>query len=760
MKRNTEIQKIAFVGDYLPRKCGIATFTYDLCTSVATQYPGSDCFVVPINDLAQGYDYPAEVRFEIEEQEVDSYLRAADFLNFANTDIVSLQHEFGIFGGPAGSHVVRLLRDLRMPVVTTLHTVLREPTHEQRRVLNQVADLSARLVVMSERARSFLREVYNVPDAKIDLIAHGIPDMPFVDPNFYKDQFGVEGKFVALTFGLLSPNKGIELMLKAMPAILREFPNFVYIVLGATHPSLIREQGERYRINLERLAKDLGIKPNVSFYNRFVEIDELIEFIGMADIYITPYLNPAQIVSGTLAYSFGCGKAVISTPYWYAEELLADGRGVLVPYGDSKALAREVCELLRDEPRRHAMRKKAYLLGREMIWSHVAHLYMESFQRARRSRLDVPYKPLAVRTLAEQPPDLPAWRLDHLVRMTDSAGMFQHASSAIPNFAEGYCTDDNARALLATLLLEQLGQSTTQVHRLATIYAAFVNHAFDRSRGRFRNFLGFDRRWLEEAGSDDCHGRALWVLGACVGKSRRRDLQFWASQLFDLALPAITETTSPRAWAFGLIGVCLYLQRFGGARPASQVRDALTERLIEALEKTSTPEWSWFEEVLSYDNAKLPHSLLASGRAGGNSRAVALGLQALRWLVEQQKSPSGYFRPVGSNGFYHRGGERTQFDQQPIEAHATVSACIEAYHACDDSYWLQEARLAFEWFLGANDLALDLYDAKTGGCCDGLQEDRVNLNQGAESTLAFLLSLGEMKLLEGTQATFRQLQVS
>jgi glycosyltransferase involved in cell wall biosynthesis len=760
MKRNSDIQKIAFIGDYLPRKCGIATFTYDLCTSVATQYPGSDCFVVPINDIPQGYEYPAEVRFEIEEQDVDSYLRAADYLNFANLDILCLQHEYGIFGGPAGSHVVRLLADLRMPIVTTLHTVLRDPSPDQRRVLNQIAELSARLVVMSERAEQFLRDVYAVPAAKIDLIAHGIPDMPFVDPNFYKDQFGVEGKFVALTFGLLSPNKGIEQMLKAMPTILREFPNFVYIVLGATHPNLLREQGERYRLSLERLAKDLGIKPNVSFYNRFVEIDELIEFIGMADIYVTPYLNPAQITSGTLAYAFGCGKAVLSTPYWYAEELLAESRGVLVPFSDSAALAREICELLRDEPRRHAMRKKAYLLGREMIWSHIAHLYMESFQRARRSRLDVPYKPLAVRTLAEQPMDLPGWRLEHLIRMTDSAGMFQHASFTIPNFEEGYCTDDNARALLLTVLLEQLGQSSPQVNRLATTYAAFLSFAFDREPCRFRNFLGFDRRWREDVGSDDCHGRALWVLGACVGRSKRRDLQFWASQLFDLALPTITSTPSPRAWAFALIGIAHYLQRFGGARPASQVRDVLTERLIDSFEKSSAADWAWFENILSYDNAKLPHALIASGRSGGSSRAIVVGLEALRWLVNQQKAPAGYFRPIGSNGFHVRGHERAQFDQQPIEAHATVSACIEAYHASEDTSWLHEARLAFEWFLGRNDLGDDLYDAKSGGCCDGLQEDRLNLNQGAESTLAFLLALGEMKLLESTLATSRLVQVN
>src|SRR3954454_13313102 len=368
MTRNTDIRKIAFIGDYLPRKCGIATFTYDVCTSVATQYPGSDCFVVPVNDLPEGYEYPREVRFEIEEQELESYLRAADYLNFSNADIVCLQHEYGIFGGPAGSHIIRLLRNLRRPVVTTLHTVVREPSDDQRRVLDQVVDLSARVVVMTERARMFLREIYEVPEAKIDLIAHGIPDMPFVDPAFYKDQFGVEGRPVALTFGLLSPNKGIEHMLRAVPAILKEFPDFVYIVLGATHPDLVRDQGERYRLSLERLARDLGIKTSVIFYNRFVELTELTEFIRAADVYVTPYLNPAQITAGTLAYSFGCGKPIVSPPYWHAEELLADRRGVLVPFADSSALAREICGLLGDPPRRLAMCRQAYALGREMIW--------------------------------------------------------------------------------------------------------------------------------------------------------------------------------------------------------------------------------------------------------------------------------------------------------------------------------------------------------------------------------------------------------
>jgi len=753
---DSKIRKIAFVGDYLPRKCGIATFTHDMYASVAGRFPDAQCFVVPVNDRPEGYDYPPEVRFEIEEQDLESYRRAADFLNFANTDVVCLQHEYGIYGGVAGSHILGLLRDLRMPVVTTFHTVLREPDVDQRRVLKELAALSARVVVMTERARTFLRGIYGVPEAKIDLIAHGIPDTPFVDPDLYKDQFGVGGRLVALTFGLLSPNKGIEHMLRAVPEVHESFPDFVYIVLGATHPGLVREQGERYRLSLERLARDLGISKQVIFYNRFVELKELTEFIRAADVYVTPYLNPAQITSGTLAYSFGCGKAIVSTPYWHAEELLADGRGVLVPFADSGALAREICGLLRDEPRRNAMCEQAYRLGRGMIWAHSARLYMESFQQARLGRQDQPFKPLAVRTLAEQQAELPAWRLDHLARLTDATGMFQHATHTIPNFAEGYCTDDNARALLLTVLLEELGQGGTQVHRLATTYAAFLQAAFDRGRRRFRNFLDFDRRWLEEVGSEDCHGRALWALGTCVGRSRRPDLPSWAASHFELALPAILETTSPRTWAFALLGIREYLRRLGGDRLSAQARDTLTARLIDLYERTATPDWPWFEEVLSYDVARLPQALIATGRDGGNARALEVGLHALGWLVTVQRAPQEHFRAIGCNGFYRKGHKRARFDQQPIEANATVSACLEAYRATQDPAWMNEARSAFEWFLGRNDLGQDLYDPGTGGCCDGLQEDRVNRNQGAESTLAFLLSLAEMSLLESSVAAFRQ----
>src|SRR5476651_1499264 len=351
----TEIKKIAFIGDYLPRKCGIATFTSDLRAALLGAYPNVESFVAPVNDLPEGYEYPSEVRFEFGENDLDSYRRTADYLNFSNADVVCLQHEYGIYGGPAGSFILALLRHLRIPVVTTLHTVLEQPDTQQRRVLQELGSLSSRMVVMSERGRKMLLDIYGVPAEKIDVIPHGIPDLPFVDSNFYKDQFGVEGKHVLLTFGLLSPNKGIENVLRALPEIVKKFPNLVYIILGATHPNLVREQGEAYRLSLELLAKDLGIKKHVSFYNRFVDQEELKIFLGVADLYITPYQNAAQTTSGTLAYAFGCGKAIISTPYWHAQELLEDGRGVLVPFNDTKAMAQAVLTLLGDDKKRNAM---------------------------------------------------------------------------------------------------------------------------------------------------------------------------------------------------------------------------------------------------------------------------------------------------------------------------------------------------------------------------------------------------------------------
>ncbi len=746
---NSDLKRIAFIGNYLPRQCGIATFTTDLCEAFAEQYPETHCFAVPVNDIEEGYPYPPRVRFELAENDLTSYRRAADFLNINNVDLVCLQHEYGIYGGPAGSHILALLRELRMPVVTTLHTILREPDPLQRRVLEELARLSDRLIVMSRRSEEFLQEIYGVPEEKIDFIPHGIPDVPFVDPNFYKDQFGVEGKLVLLTFGLLSPNKGIENVIKALPAILAEHPNVVYIVLGATHPHIKRQEGETYRLALQRLARAEGVEGSVIFHNRFVSLEELVEFIGATDIYITPYLNREQIVSGTLAYTVGAGKAVISTPYWYAEELLAEDRGLLVPFNDPEAIAEQVLYLLDNEPERHAMRKRAYLYGREMIWPKVAQAYMESFHRAREERIRSPRPAFVARTLDKQLGELPLLKLDHLRRLTDDTGMLQHAIFCVPNYDEGYTTDDNARALIVTALLEELGEGKgAEIQRLASRYLAFLWHAFNPDTGRFRNFLSYDRRWLEEVGSEDSHGRALWSLGTVVARSHNQGLRGLAGQLFSRVLPAVLEFQHPRPWAFALLGIHEYLRRFAGDRAALNAREVLGERLLELYHAHSTKDWPWFEDRLTYCNAKLPHALLVCGKGMSRDDMIDIGLRTLQWLADIQRADKGHFMPIGNQGFYPKDGEKARFDQQPIEAHAMVSACLEAFRLTGDEQWRKEAQRAFDWFLGHNDLGLPLYDPTTGGCRDGLHPDRVNQNQGAESTLAFLMSLLEMRLAE------------
>lgn len=600
-----------------------------------------------------------------------------------------------------------------------------------------------------------LHDIYKAPPAKIDLIPHGIPDVSFVDPTYFKDLFGVEGKIVLLTFGLLSPNKGIEHVLNALPPILAEFPELVYIVLGATHPNELREHGEAYRLSLEILAKRNKVNQNVIFYNQFVDIENLKEFIGAADFYVTPYLNEAQITSGTLAYAFGAGKAVVSTPYWHAAELLADGRGVLVPFGDAPAIATEVIGLLRDDTRRHAMRKNAYRLGREMIWSNVAQQYMHSFECSRLEGAAPSRKSLATKRLDQKPRELPKMNLSHLALMTDSTGVFQHALFSVPNFSEGYCTDDNARVFILSVLLGELGKDPECVRRLATTSAAFLHHAFDLKTGRFHNHMSFERCWLDDQGSEDSHGRALWALGVGVGRSPFRSFQMMAGQLFALALPALTGLSSPRAWAFGLIGIHEYLRRLSGDSLVNQTRETLIGRLMDRFDASAHPDWQWFEAELSYDNAKLAHALILCGQATGQQAVLDRGLQALRWLTTLQMSEKGHFRPIGSNGFYRRGGIRADFDQQPIEAHATVSACLDAYRATSDYWWYEHAQWAFDWFIGWNDLGLELYSAETGGCRDGLHVDRVNGNQGSESTLAFLMSLAEMRLAQNTMTSFK-----
>ena len=745
--------RIAFVGGYEPRRCGIATFTRDLCEAVAAALPSAECIAGAVNDRAEGYKYPPRVRFELLEKDLDSYRRAADFLNFKNTEVLCVQHEFGIYGGPAGSHILALLKEVRMPVVTTLHTVLREPDSAQRKVMEELVQRSDRLVVMARKGAEILRETYGVSEAKVDVIPHGIPDTPFADPDFCKARFGVEGRMVLLTFGLLGPGKGIEHVIEALPEIVRRHPNAVYLVLGATHPHLVAREGEGYRLGLERLAEDRGVKEHVIFHNRFVSSDELTEFIGATDVYLTPYLNEAQITSGTLAHVFGAGNAVVSTPYWHARELLAEGRGILVPFRDPQAIAEGVCAFLDDPALLARTRRDAYQYGRDTIWPAVARRYLESFQQARADHKVLPRAALAGWTLGSRPYNLPPLRLDHIVRMSDGTGIFQHATFNVPNFHEGYCTDDNARAFILCNLLEEPGS----LDPLATSYLAFLAAALNHETGRFRNFMSHGRQWLEEAGSEDSHGRALWALGTGAGRSRNDGHRRLCGQLFDRGLSAVESFTSPRAWAFSLLGIHEFLRGASDDAKANAACEVLTGKLVTLWQHCATEDCPWFETSATYDNARLCQALILSGKWMPHGDALEIGLKSLRWLISMQKTRAGHFRPIGSNGFYEKDGARADFDQQPVESQAMVAACLEAFRATRDGFWSGEAKRAFEWFLGRNDLGLPLYDYTTGGCGDGLHHDRVSANQGAESSLAFHLSLAEMNHAEGLNTSPPQL---
>lgn len=746
MSKSNPPQRIAFLGSYLPRLCGIATFTHDLCEAVKVSLPDAECYVGAINDRTEGYDYSSQVRFDLLEKDLDSYRRAADFLNFNNADVLCVQHEFGIYGGPAGSHLLALLKEVRMPVVTTLHTVLREPNQTQRAVMNELLERSQRIVVMAKMGRDILHETYGVSESKVDVISHGIPDIPYAETESFKAQFGVAGRTVLLTFGLLGPGKGIEYAIDALPAILRAYPNVVYLILGATHPQLIAREGERYRLSLERLAEDRGVKDHVIFYDRFVSIEDLCDFIRATDIYLTPYLDAAQVTSGTLAYVFGAGKAVVSTPYWHAQELLADGRGVLVPFKSSQAIADGVCEFLDHPDRMEGARQEAYRLGRSMIWSAVADRYVASFQHARADHKIAARTAVGGWTLASRPYELPPLRLDHILTMSDDTGILQHAIFNVPDYHEGYCTDDNARALILCNLLDEYGSKSFRdnLNDSTTTYLSFLAAAFNPNTGRFRNFMNYERRWLEEFGSEDSHGRALWAVGTGAARSRNDGQRRLCAFLFERGLASTLTFNSPRAWAFTLLGVHEFLCDRPNNSETRIVQEQLIAKMTELWRSCASQDWQWFESIASYDNARLSQAMILSGRSVGQPDLIEIGLKSLRWLVSLQRTQAGHFRPVGSNGFCVRGGARADFDQQPVEAQAMVSACLEGFRATRDDMWWQEARRAFEWFLGRNDLSLPLYDSGTGGCCDGLHSDRVSENQGAESSLAFHLARAEM----------------
>jgi len=718
------VRRIALLGNHSPRQCGIATFTDDFAQALAQVRPNVDVMVVAMND-GPAYAYPARVQLTIEQDDLDAYEMAADGLNANEIDVLSVQHEFGIFGGPAGSYLLTLLRRVRAPIVTTLHTVLEQFTAEQLAVIEELTALSAGIVVMSERAVRYL-VAQGVPRDKIMFIHHGVH---VVDANreSEKANLGLSGRTLIITFGLLSPNKGIETAIRALPDVVRDFPNLTYLVLGATHPNIRAHHGEAYREQLVRLAAELGVAAHVRFDDTFVDRDELTRRLAAADVYLIPYLKQEQITSGTLAYAVGNGKAVVSTPFWHAEELLADERGILVPFHDAAALGAVLRDLLGNPDHRAAMEKRALAFGEQMRWPNVAHRYADLFDATRR-----------VRPRILPPVRLPALTLDHVAAMADSTGVFQHAVVAVPNLSEGYTTDDNARALHLAVLADQDPHAPVIVR--CTL--SFLHHALDPVTGRFRNFMAYDRRWLDEHGGENAQARALRALVAAAHRLNGAH-GHTARELLRRSWPALEGLSHPRAQAIALIALA---ERASNQSPDPAwvtLADEYARNLLCLLGEVATPSWPWFETYLSYSNAKLPHGLIAYGRVFDHPQAVVTGLSALGWLESQQTAPDGAFQPIGSERRYSVGEARPLWDGQPIEVYATVAANLEAHRATGDVAWLVGARRALEWLLGRNALGVSLHDAETSGCRDGLHRDSLNANEGAESTLALWLSVAE-----------------
>jgi glycosyltransferase involved in cell wall biosynthesis len=755
----THLSRLAFIGNSLPRRCGIATFTTNLQQAISTSGADVETAIVAMTDHGHAYDYPSVVRLQVNDDRIKDYAHAADVLNAGQFEAVSLQHEFGIFGGEAGVHIMALLSRLNMPIVTTLHTVLSEPTPAQHSVLDRIVEASSKVVVMAEKGRELLRTVYRAPAEKIEVIPHGIPDFPFVEPDRAKAKFGFSGRAVILTFGLLSPNKGIEVMIDAMPSILKRRADAMYVVLGATHPNLVRTHGEAYRESLVARARELGVEDHVAFLDQFVDHATLLDFISMCDVYVTPYLNESQMTSGTLAYSFGLGKAVVSTPYWHARELLGDGRGILVPFGDAAAIGSEIADLLTDDARRQAMRERAYASSRSMTWERSAERYLTAFESAQKG-----HGLRVIAGLDQSAPShvqaQPEMQICHLLSMCDDTGLFQHAVHSVPDRSHGYCVDDNARALLLACALNNPGEQRLS-ETLTARLAAFVQHAWNPDKRRFRNFMSFDRRWLEDSGSEDSHGRTLWALGECAHSDASPSRRRWAAGLFAEALPTVESFRSPRAWAFTLLGLDAYCAAVPKDSLAECVRTLLADRLIAILSLVETKDWVWFEDGLAYDNARLPQALIITGISTGASAYVEAGLRSLRWLMTVQTTQEGYFRPIGTESFGDKRTPPRAFDQQPLEAAATISACLAALRVNGNAEWRAVASRAFAWFLGGNDLSLPLVDLETGSCRDGLHPDRPNENRGAESVLSYLLGLAEIRqlaLISGDRAKLPRLR--
>lgn len=716
-------RRIALVGNYVPRKCGIATFTADLFEKLGEFHPEIEVDVYALDDPRQQFAYQG-VAGTIGFDEPEAYARAAQEINESGVDAVWLQHEYGIFGGPDGEMVLDFAERLAAPLVLTLHTVLAEPSVRQRDILTRLVARASRIMVMSRQARDLLVRHYHAPHEILQVVPHGAPDRPFGRQEEFKAHFGLTGRKVMMTFGLLGPGKGLENAIEALPAIVERHPELLYRIVGATHPNLVASEGEAYRERLMALAEELGVADHVQWENRFLETEELLDQLEACDIYVTPYPGMQQATSGTLSYAVALGKAVVSTPYLHARELLADGVGELVEPCSSAAIA-EAVNLLLDCPERlHALQRRAYAKGRETIWPRFAESAAALIEAA------------SVKAPRPAPLGAPP-SIDAVLAMSDRTGMLQHSVGIVPDRLHGYCLDDNVRALMLMNVAE--GVEPAERQRWSQVYASFIQHAWNPDENGFRNFMRFDRSWCEDLGSEDSNGRTLWALGQTIELSGDRDLVSWARRWFGTALPHCAGFGSPRAMAFAMLGAAARLRAEPDHEASRRFLADGADFLHRLLDSSRRPDWAWFEAVLGYDNPRLSQALIEAGLALGEERFTRAGLDSLAWIARQQIAASGHFRPIGSDTFGHAHAH-LPFDQQPLEAQAAIEAASAAWRASRESKWVQHAQAAWRWFFGANDRGVILADPVSGRCRDGLTPRGANENCGAESILAFQLS--------------------
>jgi glycosyltransferase involved in cell wall biosynthesis len=735
---------VAFVGSYGPRRCGIATFTADLAQAVASTDRRVVPMVLAVTDPSGQYQYPSEVQFEIRQNSKADYARAAEFVNYSHVRLVSIQHEYGIFGGDDGGYILDFVRALRVPVIVTLHTVLKRPSENQTAIVQKLAAQCAQLVVMSQVAKDLLASSYGVRGAKLRIIPHGIPVMDR-EPRqqALKAKFGVTERRLMLTFGLLSPNKGIETVIRALPAVLRSFPDLMYFVVGATHPVILRREGEAYRTMLEREAEKLGVREHLMFRGQFVTDRELRQYLQAADIFVSPYLNEAQVTSGALSYAMGAGAAVVSTPYWHAQELLSNGRGCLFPFKDHVALSRILLELLGSPKELQRVRDAARVFADSMAWPRIGDTYFELIQSTLQAAAHV--RPLSPSRAPEPASSLPELKLDHLRRLTDDTGIIQHATYSVPARRSGYCVDDNARALMVAVRADRLhGSATTRA--LVTTYLGYL-HNSQEPDGSFRNFMSYERALESAPASDDCIGRAIWALGVTANLADDDGCRQLASDMLQRALPHAREL-GPRGTAQAILGLASMVEVENEASDARRLLDMLVAKLLARYRESASADWRWFEPTLTYDNAILPLALFAAYDVTGDRAILRDARESLEFL-EEVCFEGDRLQLVGNAGWHSRGGEKACADEQAIDAAAFVLAFRCAYMVTKDRHYLRRMRESFAWFLGANRLSLPLYDFATGGCRDGMSLSQINQNQGAESTICFLMSLLDMFELAG-----------